>query len=324
MGGSGTVPAFSAAYGANLISFCLIPLLFGVFVFLGALLAGQKVYATIGKGVIPAHMMSPHLTIIILLSVSLSLFLANLLSVPQSTSQSTIAALVGPALYFDVLNKKKIFCEIIPAWFILPVIAFLIAYCIGAYLYNPLKKRNIIDFGHLSGHEGLRWFVIGASLYVAFAIGSNNVANAAGPIISMVANLFTDNSGGVDSQKISFMVTLIIAPFFGVGSLLFGRRVMHSTSKEIISFGPLGAAMIACITASLLLFASLTRGIPTSLVQMNAFAIIGLGISKMGWRYVLKKVALRKILCVWIVAPVCSFLISFLLTVTAARFGWVG
>jgi len=38
MGGSGTTPSFSAAFGSNLIRKNLIPGLFGLFVFLGALI----------------------------------------------------------------------------------------------------------------------------------------------------------------------------------------------------------------------------------------------------------------------------------------------
>ena len=41
MGGSGTAPSFSAAFGARLLRKDLIPGLFGTFVFLGAIIAGK-------------------------------------------------------------------------------------------------------------------------------------------------------------------------------------------------------------------------------------------------------------------------------------------
>lgn len=49
MGGSGTAPAFSAAYGANVIRKNLIPGLFGIMVFIGAIVAGKGTATTIGK-----------------------------------------------------------------------------------------------------------------------------------------------------------------------------------------------------------------------------------------------------------------------------------
>jgi sulfate permease len=48
MGGSGTAPAFSAAYGANVIKRTLIPGLLGVMVLAGALIAGKEVTLTLG------------------------------------------------------------------------------------------------------------------------------------------------------------------------------------------------------------------------------------------------------------------------------------
>ena len=49
MGGSGTAPAFSAAYGARILKRSLIPGLFGVAVFLGAVVGGKETAKTIGK-----------------------------------------------------------------------------------------------------------------------------------------------------------------------------------------------------------------------------------------------------------------------------------
>ncbi|MCD6376713.1 MAG: anion permease [Caldisericaceae bacterium] len=323
MGGSGTAPSFSAAYGANIIRKDLIPGLFGTFVFLGAIIAGKKVSLTIGKGILPNEVMNLALTSIILLSVALSLLAANLMKIPQSTSQATVTALVGPAIYFDILKTNKLFFEIIPTWFILPLVSFLITYIIGKYIYNPVKKRGWFNFQQISSHIGLKLLVILASLYVSFAIGSNNVANAAGPIASMLANELKITLTNNNFLLVMIVSTLIIAPCFGIGSSLLGHKVVQTTGKEIIDFGPMGASLISFITGTLLLLASVTHGIPTSLVQMNTMSIIGLGISKIGWREILKKTSIKKLLTVWIIAPIFSFLISITLTYIAAQIGWL-
>ncbi|MBD3349153.1 MAG: hypothetical protein GF400_08165, partial [Candidatus Eisenbacteria bacterium] len=118
MGSSGTAPSFSAAYGAGIVRRERIAGLFGVFVFAGAIIAGKKVVLTVGRGVLPEDYMGIALTTIILGSVALSLLMANLLRVPQSTSQATISGLVGPALYFGVLKTDKLLLEIIPMWLV--------------------------------------------------------------------------------------------------------------------------------------------------------------------------------------------------------------
>lgn len=122
MGGSGTGPAFSAAYGANVIKKSLIPGLFGVMVFLGAILAGKGTATTMGKELLSPNFMTITVVSIILFSVAISLLIANLAGIPQSTSQSTVLSVSAVALYLDSLNTDKLFMEIIPTWFILPVL----------------------------------------------------------------------------------------------------------------------------------------------------------------------------------------------------------
>ena len=90
MGGSGTAPAFSAAYGADVIKRTMIPGLFGIMVLLGALIAGKEVSLTLGTGLLEQSFFTPLNTSIILLSIGLSLFIANVIGVPQSTSQASV------------------------------------------------------------------------------------------------------------------------------------------------------------------------------------------------------------------------------------------
>jgi sulfate permease len=131
MGGSGTAPAFSAAYGASIIKKESIPFLFGAFVLLGAIIAREKVIKTVGGEVIPAEQMNTTVVGIVLLAAALSIFAANLLRVPQSINQSTIFALVGCALPLQALQRGKLLFEMIPTWLILPLISFLLAYVLG-------------------------------------------------------------------------------------------------------------------------------------------------------------------------------------------------
>jgi len=314
MGGSGTSPSFSAAYGSDIIRKDVIPGLFGVFVFLGAIIAGKKVIITIGRGILPETAMNYTVTTIILLSVSISLLIANLLGIPQSTSQSTVLALAAPAIYKNILETNKLIFEIIPTWVILPVCSFFITLFIGKFIYKPLKHKKIINFKEISNHKSLKFIVIAFSCYVAFAIGSNNVANSAGPIASMLMKELNIIDNSSNQLLIMIISTLLFAPCFGIGSSIFGPKIIKTTGKEIIDYGPLGATLVSIVTASLLLVASVTRGIPTSLVQLNTASIIGLGIYKKGLKEIVKRKAIKKTLIVWLVAPLISFSISLFLT----------
>ena len=325
MGGSGTGPAFSAAYGANVIRKSLIPGLFGIMVFLGAIIAGKETATTVGKGLVNQELMSFPIVSIILFSVAISLLIANLFGIPQSTSQSTVMAVIAPALYFNEFNShNKLLLEIIPAWFILPVIAFFISLLLGKYIYKPMRKRGltISRSSNLNKKPVLDILILFMSLYVAFSIGANNVANAAGPIASMSANEL-NISGDKNFLLIMILSVLMVAPSFAIGSSIFGHKILNNTGKEIVLFGKFEAIIIAFVSASLLLAASITKGIPTSLVQLNVAAILGVGVAKLGTRNIFRKTEVRKFFLMWLIAPLISFVLSLVLIYAVDSMGYL-
>jgi sulfate permease len=324
MGGSGTGPSFSAAYGANVIKRNLIPGLFGIMVFLGAIIAGKNTSSTIGREIIEPALMTVPIVSIILFSVAISLLIANLAGIPQSTSQSTVLAVVAPAFYFNNLDSGKLFFVIIPAWFILPVISFAISYLAGRYIYKPMRRRGLTQSRAQNANLKPVWngLILVMSFYVAFSIGSNNVANAAGPIATMTAN---ELNISVDKNFLLIMIlsTLLIAPNFAIGSSIFGTKILNNTGKEIVLFGKFEAVIISFVSASLLLFASITEGIPTSLVQLNVAAILGIGVAKLGTSHIFKKTEVRKFFLMWLIAPVIAFTLAIMLTFLADKMGYL-
>lgn len=324
MGGSGTAPAFSAAYGANVIRKSLIPGLFGIMVFLGAIIAGKATASTMGKGLLAPEMMSFTVVSIILFSVAISLLIANLAGIPQSTSQSTVLSVSAVALYFNDLHSEKLFLEIIPAWFILPVISFFLSLFFGKYIYRPMRRRGLTM--QRAQNENMKpvWngLLVIMSLYVAFSIGANNVANAAGPIASMTANEL-NISGNENFILIMILSTLIVAPSFGIGSSIFGHKIVKNTGKEIVLFGKFEAVIIAFVSASLLLLASITKGIPTSLVQLNVAAILGIGVAKLGVKNIFRKTQVRRFFLMWLIAPIIAFSLTILLIAMADKYNYL-
>lgn len=323
MGGSGTGPAFSVAYGSNVIKRSLIPGLFGIMVFIGALVAGKNTASTVGGDILPSSFMTFTTVSIILFSVAISLLIANLAGIPQSTSQSTVFAVGAPAIYYNVLNTHKVVFEIIPTWFILPIIAFGICYVVGKYFYEPIKKKGFLKSRSENINLNPIWntIIVIMSLYVAFSIGANNVANASGPIASMTANEL-NIQGGSNFTLVLILSTLVIAPSFAIGSSIFGDKIVKNTGKEIYLFGKSEAVLIAFISGSLLLFASIFKGIPTSLVQLNVAAILGFGVAKLGAKNIFSKTQVKKFFLMWIISPIIAFSISYLLILLFDKF-WI-
>lgn len=324
MGGSGTGPSFSAAYGANVVRKSLIPGLFGIMVFLGAIIAGKHTANTIGKELINPDVMSFAVVSIILFAVAISLLVANLFGIPQSTSQSTVLAVYAAGLYFHGVNSHKIFIEVVPAWFILPIIAFFLSLFFGKYIYRPMRRRGLTmsRSTNVNRKPLINGLILLMSMYVAFSIGSNNVANAAGPIATMTANEL-HLTGEKNYVLIMILSILMVAPSFTIGSSIFGNKILNNTGREIVLFGKFEAGIIAFVSASLLLLASVSKGIPTSLVQLNVAAILGVGVAKLGTKNIFKKTEVRKFFLMWIIAPAISFSLCLLLLFVAGLLGFL-
>ena len=145
---------------------------------------------------------------------------------------------------------------------------------------------------------------------MAFSIGANNVANAAAPIASLTANEIGGNAIQ-NFQPVIILSILIVAPCFAIGSSLLGHKVTQKTGKEIVEVSPFYATVIAMIVASLLLFTSLTKGIPTSLVQLNAAGFIALSVSKNGLKSTFANKTVKRFFTVWAVAPIFAYIVTY-------------
>jgi sulfate permease len=221
---------------------------------------------------------------------------------------------VAPALYFHEFNSTKLLTEIIPTWFILPVISYFISFFLGKYIYRPMRRRGLTMSRAKNINLKPVWdgIILITALYVAFSIGANNVANAAGPIASMTAN---ELNLPLEKNFVILMIlsTLIVAPSFGIGSSFFGKKIVQNTGKEIVLFGKFEAVIIGIVSASLLLLASIVKGIPTSLVQLNVAAILGIGVAKLGPKNIFRKTEVKKFFLMWLIAPIIAFCLSLLL-----------
>jgi sulfate permease len=304
MGASGVAPAFAGAYGGKLIKKKAALILFSIFVILGSVGLGKEVAVTLGKGLLPQGVLNFKVVLIIISSATVSLFLANVLKIPQSTSQVTVGAIVGTGLYFSHLNHAVLFSRILPMWIVLPLASFVLTFLLYRIIYPPAHHNFHIYQKIFANEKKLKISSLITSCYVAFAIGTNNVANAVGPL------------SGAGIISIAFGL-LTIAPLFGVGALVLGKGTLETAGKEIVPLGPITGTLVSFITATLLIFASLL-GIPQSLVQLNLASIFAISCLKNGHKVTLDHHITRKTFIVWIITPLLSVVISYILLVIFA------
>ena len=95
IGASGIAPSFASVYGAKFIDRSKAVLLFTVFAILGAISLGRNVALTLGGRLVSQEVITTPVAFVIIVSATFSLVIANLLKIPQSTSQVTVGALIG-------------------------------------------------------------------------------------------------------------------------------------------------------------------------------------------------------------------------------------
>ncbi|MDP2984320.1 MAG: inorganic phosphate transporter [Candidatus Latescibacter sp.] len=297
MGASGIAPSFAAAFGAKLITRKSAVVLFAVFVILGAIILGRNVAVTLGGKLLAKEFISLPVALIIVSAASLSLFMANILKIPQSTSQVTVGAITGAGLYFKALALKILFFNIVLAWVMLPILSFLITFFVFKIIYPPCHGNFYLYQKIFSNEKKLQLCTLVVSCYVALAIGANNVGNVAGPLYG--AGVLGVNSG-----------LILFAPLFGVGAWFMGKGTIETTGRDIVPIGLVSSSVVSFVTATLLIFASIL-GIPQSLVQLNVFAIFAISCMKNGHKSTMESHVTTKTLAVWVITPLISTALAY-------------
>ncbi|NSL52241.1 inorganic phosphate transporter [Bacillus sp. P2(2020)] len=294
IGGSGAAAAISVAYGSGAIkSQKKALILCGLAIFAGAVIGGSEVVKTIGTGIIPQDLLSVKIVLIILFSAAISLFIANLLGIPLSTSEITVGAVVGVGIAYKALYINNILV-IISFWLLVPGSAFVIAIVAGKFI--QMVERKFPKLKRPETQRIIAVFVIIIGFFEAFSAGMNNVANAIGPLVG--GNIISIEKG-----------IILGGLFTALGVVLLGKHVMETNGKKITRFSLLEGGAISGTGAFLVILSSIC-GLPVPLTQVTSTAIMGIAAAQKG-ASVLKKNIISKILKVWIVSPIFSLVISY-------------
>ncbi len=299
IGASGAAASMGIAYGSGAIRHKKLALsLVAVGIFAGAYWGGGEVVKTLSSGIIPSQIMTVQLVIIILLTSTLTLFAANVMGIPLSTSEVTVGSVIGVGVAYQTVYIEKI-AMIVFFWICIPLIAFLCAWSIGLFI-----KRLERTYTELKANHASKWnrlligLVIAAGFLEAFSAGMNNVANAIGPIVG--AGLLPVHQG-----------TVLGGVFVGLGAIWLGGRVLETNGKKITQLSLLQGFAIST-TGGILVVISSLFGIPVPLTQITTTAILGMGTANQGFQ-IWQKGIISKIIRVWIVSPLITLVMSFAL-----------
>jgi PiT family inorganic phosphate transporter len=150
----------------------------------------------------------------------------------------------------------------------------------GMIAIKRLKMSTSADhqtqFGNVEKVFAILMVVTACSM--AFAHGSNDVANAIGPLAAVVSVV---NSGGDINSKAQLVWWILPLGAVGIvmGLAIFGKRVMQTIGKNITHLTPSRGFAAELAAASTVVIASGT-GLPISTTQTLVGAVLGVGMAR--------------------------------------------
>ncbi len=164
--------------------------------------------------------------------------------------------------------------------FIYATIIGIICAAIGKMMINKVKidEKADRDFHYASVEKVFTPLMIFTACAMAFAHGSNDVANGIGP---MAAVYSTVQSGGEVGQKAGLPIWILALGGIGivVGLATMGYKVMQTIGTKITELTPTRGYCATLAAATTVVLASKT-GLPVSTTQIAVGCVMGVGLAR--------------------------------------------
>jgi len=160
------------------------------------------------------------------------------------------------------------------------ILVGLIVMTIGIYFISKIKHDPNADkdFHFANVEKVFAVLMVVTACGMAFAHGSNDVANAIGPVAAVVSVV---ESGGEIGQKSALPSWVLLLGGGGIvaGLLMYGRRVITTVGKHITELTPSRGFACELAAATTVVLASGT-GLPISTTHTLVGAVLGVGMAR--------------------------------------------
>ena len=151
---------------------------------------------------------------------------------------------------------------------------------IGRHMINKVEVDEDADrdFHFASVEKTFVPLMVFTACAMAFAHGSNDVANGIGPLAAVVSII---SSGGEVAQKASLPIWILVLGGSGivVGLATMGYKVMQTIGTKITELTPTRAYCATLAAATTVVLASKT-GLPVSTTHIAVGAVLGVGLAR--------------------------------------------
>ena len=180
----------------------------------------------------------------------------------------------------------------------------------GKFYINTIKHdpKADKDFHFTNVERVFGVLMVLTACAMAFAHGSNDVANAIGPVAAVVSIV---QSGGEVASKAALPLWVLFLGGVGivVGLVMYGKRVIETVGNQITELTPSRGFAATLAAATTVVLASGT-GLPISTTHTLVGAILGVGLAR--GMAALNLTVIRNIFMSWVVTLPAGALLSIL------------
>lgn len=301
LGANDAANVFGTAVSSKMIRYSTAVILCSLFVVLGAWMNGSEGLTTYSSFM--KHNLQS--AFIVSCAAACTITFMTVLKLPTSTSHAVVgsmigiglsrfvsAAVSGTSISLSEIADVSILGKIVLCWVLTPIgaaVASIFFYNVIGWIFNRWNP------GLIMRDITLRFLLVAAGAYGAYALGANNVANVTGPFLGK----------GMLSLNLAILIgSLSIV----LGIVTFSKNVMMTVGKNIV---PLDAftAFIAILSEAVTVHIFALIGVPVSTSQAIVGAVIGIGFIK-GMRVINGK-ELFYIGIGWLCTPIISCLLAW-------------
>ena len=164
--------------------------------------------------------------------------------------------------------------------FVVALITGLVVAFIGKLMINKVQVDEGADrdYHYASVEKAFSPLMVFTACAMAFAHGSNDVANGIGPLAAVVSIV---NSGGEVAQKACLPLWILVLGGGGIvaGLATLGYRVMQTIGTKITELTPTRGYCATLAAATTVVLASKT-GLPVSTTHIAVGAVMGVGLAR--------------------------------------------
>lgn len=315
LGSNDAANIFGTAVGSRMISFRKAAWIASIFVIIGAVFQGRGASETLTSlGEVDA--LGGAFTVA--LCAGITVFLMTRSSLPVSTSQAVVGAIIGWTAFTGQGTDFGVLTKIVGTWVSGPVLGAIFA----ALLYLLLRmiiRRTQIHVIKLD--TSIRIGLILAGGFGAYSLGANNIANVMGVFVPSAPEILL-NFGffTLDGVQLLFLLGGFA---IAIGIFTYSRKVMETVGRGVLNLTPEAALVVVMAQALVLfLFSSVAFSnflmslglpplplVPVSSTQVVIGAVLGIGIIKGGREIKLK--TLGGVAVGWVITPLVAGVFTY-------------